>query len=193
MIPFKISGTVKKIFFTVLIFPAILVSSCNKHATESGKHSSHYFSMQEYFKKEASILNRLNPGLVKTISVNGKLQTKRLGKIDWVTELSLFTASDINKPAWIGKYSIDSNASRIIYTALDSNFKVRRIEIKKDQFSGLHPVTSVKVSIRVQNFLYSLNEELVYYTDSLFTIKRRQHINLLGSKFYEITGQIKRQ
>lgn len=181
------------IFFAGLVFPAVLFSSCIRHSSESGKRYSHYFSIQGYFKKEATLLAKLDPVLVKTISVNGKLQTKRLHSINWINELSLFTASDINKPAWIGKYRIDSTAFNISYTALDSNLKVRRIEIKKNQFSALHPISVVKINIRVKNFLYSLNEELFYYTDSLYTIKRRQRINLLGSKFYEITGQIKRQ
>lgn len=193
MIFLKTSAIIIPVFFAVLVFPAVLFSSCIRHSSEPAKRYSQYFSIQGYFRKEASILARLNPVLVKTISVNGKLQTKRLDSINWINELSLFTASDINKPAWIGKYRIDSTANDITYTALDSNLKVRRIEIKKNQFSALHPIRVVKINIRVKNFLYSLNEELFYYTDSLYTIKRRQRINLLGSKFYEITGQIKRR
>ncbi len=193
MIFFKTYGTVKNIFLALLFFSANLLSSCIRHSSQAGINATHYFSLNKYFKNEAAILNRLKPGLVKTISVSGKLQTKRPGSINWVNEFSLFTASDINKPAWIGKYRVDSNTSRVTYTALDSNLKVRRIEINKNRFSALHPVSSVKIRIGVQNFLYTLDEELDYFTDSLYTINRRQHINLLGSTYYKITGQIKHQ
>lgn len=193
MIFFKIYGTVRNVFLAMLLFSASLLSSCIRHSSQAGINSAHYFSLNKYFKNEAAILSRLNPGLVKTISVSGKLQTKRPGSINWIDEFSLFTASDINKPAWIGKYRVDSNASQVTYMALDSDLKVRRIEINKNRFSALHPVSSVKIKIGVQNFLYTLNEELDYYTDSLYIISRRQHINLLGSKYYKITGKIKHQ
>lgn len=144
------------------------------------------FSLHNYFTAEISRLQQEKPAVLKTIEVNGKLQQRKIASPDWTVELGFFTSSDINKPAWLGKYRADSSLNRLAYTALDPELKVRRVEINR---TG-KKISSVKVSVSVHNFLYSLSEELSYYPDSAYTISRSQHINILGTKVYHINGLI---
>lgn len=166
-----------------------LLTGCNHRQTASAA-IPHYFSLASYFQAEEGRMQASQPKLMKMINVDGKKETRTLSKAVWPIELQFFESADINKPAWLGKYRVDSNSAGLRYRALDSSLKVREISIGKSSSKAGSKVSFVKVHIAVQNFLYSLDEQLIYLPDSLYSINRTQHINLLGKKVYQITGRI---
>lgn len=187
----KVSLTAGKSFLAAFILISSLLGSCSKGSKKTGNAGlTPYFNLQQYFKTESKKLNTSKPILIKSILVDGKVQTRKIISTDWSDEFSFFINSDINKPAWFDKYKIDSAATYLKYTARDLNLKVRSINIEMRTAGGVKKVTSVRIEIAVTNFLYQLNETLSYYPDSLYTIVRKQHINLLGSKLYEVRGVI---
>lgn len=171
---------------------SILLNGCSSQPAGRAGNNSHslfYFSMKGYFDHEAARMQGSRVQLVKTITLDKSAETKKMSRINWASEMEFFSSSDINKPAWLGKYHADSSAGILTYTALDSSLKVRKIEISRQ--TGLQPaVRRIAIHLVVQNFLYSLDEQLLYIPDSLYTIDRRQHIHLLGIKHYTIIGKI---
>lgn len=148
-----------------------------------------YFSLQKYFSSEAGRMQHHPFSLQKTIVLDGRTETRVVKQLNWAAEMDFFSSSDINKPAWLGKYRADSSAGLLTYSALDSSLKVRKISILRQAGTG-SKIRRIAIHLVVQNFLYSLDEELLYIPDSLYSIERRQHIYLLGLKHYTITGKL---
>ena len=144
-----------------------------------------YFDLAGYFKAEAARLGKQNKPIVKTVSYNGKPETKNILIKNWVRELDLFTSSDINKAAWKDTYQIAKSDDSIVYTAIDTNLHSRRIvvSLKTGHVKG------IIINNFTKNMLYETSEKLIYYPDSLYFIEKHQHVRLLGTNSYQITGR----
>lgn len=119
--------------------------------------------------------------------MNSETESKRLQIDNWEKELELFWKADINKPAWKESYQISLIGSTISYLAIDSALKTRKIRIEQD--SNGKP-SHIYILNEVSNELYSSTEELDYFHDSLYSIKKTQKILFLGESNYLIRGSI---
>jgi len=144
-----------------------------------------YFDLTGYFKAEATRLGKQNKPIIKTVSYNGKPETKTILIKNWTRELDLFASSDINKAAWKDSYRIAKSNDSIVYTAIDTNLHSRRIVIA---LKAAH-VKGIIISNFTKNMLYETSEKLIYYPDSLYYIEKHQHVKLLGTNSYQITGK----
>ena len=168
-----------------LIFACLILASCS--GTEKGTGIK-YQDLKEFFHEEAIRLEKQKARVNKTVSRNGVSESRENVSPDWDTELSLFTGSDINKPAWTDSYTVRNHSSSTSYTALDSKLRTRSILIKKNK-SGR--IIELAVVNRTKNYLYSSSEELLYIPDSLYRIIKKQDVILLGNNSYEISGIFK--
>lgn len=172
----------------MLFLPAALLFfyGC-KPAKEEQKHSLNYFDLKGYFAKEAVRLNKSNPGLTKTVMVNGAAETKQIRLGDWQKELAAFSDVDINRSAWAGLFSVTRNNERELYTSDDEKVPVKEVLVlKKD-----NKLYGIRVLVKNTNILYSSSDTLSYYPDSIYQVKKKQHIKLLAEKNYSITGKFK--
>ena len=168
----------KRLSFALLLF----VCSCRQGDTV--RYSGSYFDLKGYLEKEAV---RLKSALVdKTVSKNSNIERRRMKIRSWASELSLFSESDINKPAWKNSYKTTSSKNKIIYTALESNLRTRSIEIVNT--SG--QVESITINNRSNNTLYNSSERLEYFPDSLYRIEKKQKVVVIGTNNYTVTGRI---
>lgn len=145
-----------------------------------------YFDLEGYFKGEASRLQKQHPNIEKTVSHNCKAENKALAIADWQTELELFAASDINKPAWRDSYQIKEGLNSIEYVSTDADLRTQRILITKND-AGL--VSSIVANNKTDNALYSSTEELTYIPDSLYLIRKEQHVILIGANSFSISAR----
>ena len=99
----------------------------------------------------------------------------------------LFISSDINKPSWKNSYTVEKDKNVTTYTALDTSLKVRKIRLERNG----EKISSIEISSRVNNEIYTSAETLNYYPDSLYTIKKQQNVKGLGNNTYKIEGKIK--
>lgn len=178
----------KNIYYTLFaagIGIVLLLPACKPEIKE-GEVKAKYFDLKAYFNAESSRLSRLNKPVRKTVTHNGVTETKEVKIDDWSRELSLFSESDINKPAWRDSYSVQTTPNIVIYMATDDDLKTREIIINK---TG-DKVKYIVIYNYTKNILYYTKEKLTYWPDSLYKIDKTQHVRLLGLNKYVITGTL---
>ena len=159
------------------------LQACKPDIKES--HASmKYFDLQGFFKTDSARLTRLNPLISKTVKHNGNSESKKVHIANWGTELSLFSGSDINKPAWRDDYSITSDSNVTVYRALKPELKTREIKIKK--VNG--KLKYILITNSTDNMLYKSQEKLSYFPDSVYLIQKSQTVKILGENNYDIAG-----
>jgi hypothetical protein len=163
-------------------FLCFVFLSCNE--TEEVRVNK-FRDIRGFFSEEAKRLEKQKTIVNKTVRRNGIFEKKNNISPVWDTELSLFSESDINKPAWRDSYRVHIDSTGTSYTALDNKLRTRSIRIKKNKMDKLIELTVVN---RTSNYLYSSSEELLYIPDSLYRIIKIQDVVLLGKNSYEING-----
>jgi hypothetical protein len=166
------------------------LQACKPDIKES-RASMKYFDLQGFFRADSARLARLNPLILKTVKHNGVSESRKLHIVNWGTELSLFSQSDINKPAWKDSYSITADSNIIIYRALDSTLKTREILIKKSNGKVKYIMIENAVEkdlYKKKILLYKTLEKLSYFPDSLYLIQKSQTVRILGKNNYDIAG-----
>ena len=163
----------------------LLLPACKPEIKEKGV-TAKYFDLKAYFKADSARLSRLNKPVRKTVTHNGVTETKEIKIDNWARELSSFSESDINKPAWRDSYTVQTTPAMVIYTATDDDLKTREIIVNK---TG-DKVKYIVIYNYTKNILYYTNEKLTYWPDSLYKIEKTQHVRLLGLNKYVITGSL---
>lgn len=165
-----------------LAFVCIILVSCQA-AEKVGE--SKFQDIRGFFVEEVKRLEKQKTTVNKTVYRNGISERQENISPVWKTELSLFSESDINKPAWRESYSVRKTNFLISYTALNNKLRTRSIRIKKNKSGRLIELAVVN---RTSNYLYSSSEELLYIPDSLYRIIKKQDVVFLGKNSYKITG-----
>jgi hypothetical protein len=174
-----------KRLLTVLLFSSFFLK-CTP-VQDTANSSRPYFDLKTYFKNEAQLLQRKNPAVIKTVTKNDLRESKTIHVRSWENELGLFSESDINKSAWKDEYEVTKIGNEIQYLAKNSKLKTKTIVINK---SANGKINHIFILNEVNNHLYSSREELHYFPDSLYSIGKKQKIQILGSNDYTITGRI---
>jgi len=100
----------------------LAINSC-KSDSHSATDTNKFFDIKGYFKADSARLSKLNPLVDKTVVHNGITETQKVHVPNWGTELSLFSESDINKPAWKASYNVQTTDDFLIYKAKDPSLK----------------------------------------------------------------------
>lgn len=175
---------IKKLY--ILVF-ALALFSCKEQRNDKANTSLPYFDIKGYFNLETIRLQKLNPAVNKTVSVNGIGENKKIKIKDWRKELAIFANADINKNSWKGSFEEKKENGVDIYTSDNKKIPVKKLSITwKGQQAG-----KIEIIIDNKNILYQSHDTLTYYPDSLYQIKKLQKIKLLKSKSYLITGKLK--
>ena len=143
-----------------------------------------FFDIKGFFRADSLRLTKLNQLVNKTVVHNNVSETQKVHIANWGNELSLFTTSDINKPAWKSSYGITTENDLLIYRAKDPLLKTQVIIIKK----GGDRVKWILIFNHTKNILYETVEKLSYFPDSLYLIQKSQQVRLLGKDTYRISG-----
>ena len=161
----------------------IFISACKNNDPTIEKPV--YFDVATYFKQEAVRLTKNNKQINKTVIVNNNAENKKVLITNWQQELSSFIDADINKASWRGSFKIIKTDSLATYVSQSDKIPVKKVEISLlDQ-----TVVGVKIFITNKNVLYTSNDTLTYYPDSLYEIKKSQKIKLMDGKRYIIIGK----
>lgn len=171
-----------------LFLICIHITSCVSDNKKPDTQDSYFYNFKAFFNAEVEKLNKRNPAVEKTITHNDQSETKTLNIHNWKQELDLFYESDINKASWKNSYTADSSASKIIYTAKEDKLRIRKAEV---YFSDKQQPVRISFHNKTANYLYSSEERLDYYPDSLYTIHKKQKVVLLGENDYHITGKFR--
>lgn len=174
----------RKLSFLLLI---IFLGACKPGTQKKQFRALQYFDLKDYIAKEAKRLSLLNPSVDKYVEVNKSGEHKKLKIADWQKELSVFADADINKSAWQGLFKqIDGKDSK---TYVSDNEKVPVKSLSIQYKNG--KLSRLQILISTVNSLYTSNDTLSYFPDSLYEVKKTQHIRLLNEKNYHIIGKFK--
>lgn len=173
----------KKIWLSGIL---LVFYGCNPTA-KSHKDTLNYFDLKGYFEKEAARLTKENPVFTKTVMINDAAESKKTRIADWKKELSIFSDADMNRNAWKGLFKITNNGGQEIYTSAQEKIPVKELRIARRNGKVYH----ISILVKNSNILYSSADTLSYYPDSLYQVKKKQHIRLLAEKKYTITGKFK--
>jgi hypothetical protein len=163
----------------------LCVEACGPGTPGKGETLT-YFDLKGYFKADSLRLAKKNPMVYKTVAHNGHTESKTVHIKNWGVELSLFTGSDINRPAWKNSYDVSDDGGVIMYNAKSPEMKMRRMIIKKEKGA----VKWILIYNKTKNLLYTTTEKLTYYADSLYLIQKDQKVRLMGKNSYVIKGVI---
>ncbi|MNK38883.1 hypothetical protein D3C87_574830 [compost metagenome] len=166
---------------------ALALLSCNQRKAADANTSFLYFDIKGYFGKEIVRLQKLNPTVQKTVSVNGAAENKSATITDWQKELAIFVNADINKTSWRGSFKIAQENGSDVYTSDNKKIPVKKIVVEKHDLK----INKVEIIIDNKNILYRSQDTLTYYPDSLYRINKQQKIRLLNLKKYLIIGKLK--
>ncbi len=164
----------------------LLLSGCSSR--DSGSSQSNYFNFQHFFSQEAKDLSATKTQLKKVNLFDTLIDSVTISVPDWQKELALFSAIDLNKPAWKNSFTIDSilqdSLVLIRYTAKKKQLSIRKVEI-----SFLHR-KAIKFHIMkaADNFVYATTQELWFEKNTGFKISGRQKVLWFFEKQYVIKG-----
>lgn len=171
--------------FSSLAILMLLFGACAPEGSKKQPSALLYFDLKGYISKEASRLKQLNPRISKTVMVNETAEEKNLKIADWTRELSAFSDADINKLAWQGLFKRHKERGAEVYVSDDDKVPVKSLRINY----AAGKIAAVHLLISNANSLYTSNDTLSYYPDSLYQVRKTQHIILLKEKSYRITGK----
>ena len=175
--------------YLLLIFSFILllgIASCKKDSN-AGADTKAFFDIKGYFEADSAQLTKANPLVTKTVIHNKVSETQKVHISDWGTELSLFIQSDINRPAWKDSYDASTTDNITRYTAKDPSLKTQKVLLKTENGK----LKWIVILNHTKNVLYENTEKLSYFPDSLYIIAKKQHVRLLGTDTYRISGLLK--
>jgi hypothetical protein len=170
-----------------LLLTVLFFGGCNSSAPEKQRSVLEYFDLKGYIGKETRRLRQLNPEVDKTVMVDNVVEHKKLKIANWQKELSVFSDADINKSAWKGLFRLHKAKDSETYISDNEKVPVKSLVIRYK--AGR--IYKIEVLNSSSNILYTSNDTLSYFPDSLYGIKKTQHIKLLNEKNYRITGRFR--
>jgi hypothetical protein len=173
------------IFFLLLIF-----SNCKNESPQYSKNTTPLFDLKGFLDNEIATHLKDIKKVKKTVTVNGKTETKEVEIKDWKEELKPFFNSDINRPAWRDKYKIlnehnfhdyDTLVSKKQFNVIDKNLKTQRINIyygfKTEKTKPMPQTWISSVSIfNLDNSAISQSYQILSYDENGYTIISKQKL-----------------
>lgn len=116
---------------------ALLVSTlllgCIPEETAEAVELKPFFDLQAFIDAEVERLESDVPRADKSVTFNEETESHEAMELNYEDELAIFRNADINRPAWLEKYSIDSTREgsrvRVEYVALDTTLAVRSMRV----------------------------------------------------------------
>ncbi len=146
-----------------------------------------HFDLKGYFEGEVQRLGRKGRAK-KMVVAKGTVETRSQDSVDFQRELGMFSASDINRPAWSDKYVVDSlfdKQKQLVHlkiTSLDKSLKTQSLEI--DFRQGV--VSKVQIRNNTINAIASSNQILTYEPALGYTIESNQKVSFSDSQDFKI-------
>ncbi len=174
----------------LLAFLSLAPAACNQPSDQETRNAPKpYFDLNGYFEDQIRTLRAQSPEITKRIEIDGEVEEKTLRSVDFQKELKIFQRFDINKPAWLDQYAIDSTLTGgaltgLRYTAKKDDLKTREIDI---EFEGAS-VSMIKIFNQVNTPSLDLSQELQYIPGKTYRIDNRQKLAFSKEKRILITA-----
>ena len=158
----------------------LLAFGCSKFSpseTAEQLEVKSYFDLEGFFEKEKERLAG-QQNFKKTVIVNGETEVNETAEIDFEKELTIFSNSDINRPAWSDKYSVDSifnekkELVHIGYETSDEKLRTRKMAV---DFNG-GAVSKIQIENMTSTAIANAQQSLTYEPAKGYAIESRQKV-----------------
>lgn len=174
-----------------LLILSLIVMSCNEEVKEN--QTKKYFDLKGLIESQIKTLNKQKPAIQKSILMSEKSENQVIKTIDWSKELELFMQADLNKPAFIQSYRVDSSSMGVRYTLKETEkLPVKYLNITNTGEDGMN----IEALVNNENYLYETERHLKLslknnqITD--YEISGFQKIVFGDKKNFKINGVVKR-
>ena len=179
----------KKVFGVLILFMTII--SCNSESKV--EQTKKYFDLKGLIERQIKTLNTQKPTVQKSIIMADTSENQLIKTIDWAKELELFIQADLNKPAFVQSYQVDSSLMGVKYSLKEKEkLPVKYLNISRLGEGGI----SIEALINTNNYLYETERLLkLSIKDNELTdyqIDGFQKIVFGNKKVFKINGIIKR-
>ncbi len=153
----------------LLIF---LMIQCTPPEMDPALQERNFYDITTFLNQEVDRLE--GKDIRKTVSLNGKSETKSIAKPDYKKELSEFYSSNINKKALVDRYKVVESASSKTYKALDDDLEVRDMTIQYPKNWGEGDLTKIIIHKEKKNLLNEAQKVLYYSPKEGFAINSKR-------------------
>lgn len=141
------------------LFPfALLLSACQSTPQNAGKPL--YWDVSGFFQQQVDALQHEAPQWEKKVQIAGKQEVKVLQDVDWSTELALFLESDLNKVAYTGYVSEQTDDSLTIFQVTEPDLPIREVKVA---WSAPQVPARVEIQWHSENKVYETDRTLKAY------------------------------
>ncbi len=182
--------------FGLLLLTTVFLTACRPEIEGTKKET--YFSTDRYFTQLIDSLSGTTTTLVKRAIINAQTEVDTVvvhqDSIFWQREWQAFREADINKPALIGQYEVDTQLTT------DTLFQAPVLEIRhtaqkndlrtKELLVWLSPDTREVLGFYLrttdQNVIYKSGQSLTFIRDEGYTIDAYQQVVTQGEETYRL-------
>ncbi|MEM9888725.1 MAG: hypothetical protein AAF849_22710 [Bacteroidota bacterium] len=148
-----------------------------------------YFHARPFFEAEIERIEAENFVFQKEVQLNENVEGKTLDSLDIARELSIFIKNDINRPAYDGRYEMDSifdpqkQLRAIKYTALDDKLPVKNLSLQFEKWG----ISRIELKTSSSSRLLEANSTAIYEPQTGYQIENYQKITFLGEQNMKIS------
>ena len=111
----------------------LLLTGCYAEEIQRELQDEPFFDLSGYIDRQVDSLQTAGTVVTKSITLNGTSETREITDLNFANDLRVFREADINKPAWVDKYTVEREAdgNRVVrtYVAVDSSMQTRRLRV----------------------------------------------------------------
>lgn len=143
----------KKLVYVLSLM--IGISACQSESAEMNVKK--YYDLKGLVEKQIEALKTEKPKVQKNISVNEDTENQTIDSLDWSKELEFFLQADLNKPAFVSSYRVDSSSMSVKYFLKETEkLPVKFLEVNR---MGEDDVV-IRALVSNNNYLYDTERNL---------------------------------
>ena len=162
----------------IFSFFLLLFIACQPQAS-TGKIGAQntFFDLKTFFEKEIGSLESIK-AIKKKVIIDGVVEEQERKTFNLLEELASFIDADINRPAWLDQYEVDSivndeqQLQAIHYKALKPTLKTKELAITFEK----EEVTRINIQRGLSNMAATSVQELIYTSGKGYSIKKEQSL-----------------
>ena len=131
------------------------ISACQSESAEMKVKK--YYDLKGLIERQIEALKSEKPKVQKDISVNEVVENQVVDSLDWSKELDFFIQADLNKPAFVSSYRVDSSSMGVKYFLKETeNLPVKFLEVNRMGEDGVE----IRALVTNNNYLYDTERNL---------------------------------
>jgi hypothetical protein len=166
-------------------------SACQSESVEMKVKK--YYDLKGLVERQIVTLKSEKPKVQKNILVNENAENQTVDSLDWSKELEFFVQADLNKPAFVSSYRVDSSSMGVKYFLKETEkLPVKFLEVNRLGEDGVE----IRALVSNSNYLYDTERNLKLslkqgqLTD--YQINGFQKVIFSQKKMFKIMGKILR-